>query len=572
MFFRPLPSLVGLALGCLLGWHWPAPHAPAAAVSAPSAVSSAPPPRPSFKLAAWDWRTSPLTPALSPADARVAIAAWLAQSDTDGAPIPFAFRAESLHALLARLPADLFPLLLTPLSALGGADDDRLFEIAFNYLVEFDPATAARWAATVVARPGFVPSFWGGLAVQAWARLDLAAASAWVLALTDPDLMRWLGGGLLTELAKTDPGTAMRTFGPSIWQNSEGYWALRGSLSAWAAREPSAALAWLLNQPNTMRDQITFWIGALADPPSGEPASAQKLFTLLDAISAQPVFAEQRSASTMVMRRIASAGPTALLSWLDQHKSPHERDALIREITNPQWGSSSPETGLTLALSLPVGTDRTRIMGGHLDAWAKRDPSAALAWIAAQDDPGVRAAAPKAQAAILGVIARDEPATAVAEWQTLADARVRAASIPPIVESWASRDPAAALAWLRSLGPASEIAANERQVTVGTALHAWSQREPEAALRWAETAPPVQSADYLQRIAGDAHGQRADRATVSDLYTKITDPALRTEVLTAHVREWLTKDRPAAQAWLESNSTLTAEQAAALLVASPTKP
>jgi hypothetical protein len=36
-------------------------------------------------------------------------------------------------------------------------------------------------------------------------------------------------------------------------------------------------------------------------------------------------------------------------------------------------------------------------------------------------------------------------------------------------------------------------------------------------------------------------------------------------VLTAHVQEWLTKDRPAAQAWLEANPALSPAQAAALL-------
>ena len=40
-------------------------------------------------------------------------------------------------------------------------------------------------------------------------------------------------------------------------------------------------------------------------------------------------------------------------------------------------------------------------------------------------------------------------------------------------------------------------------------------------------------------------------------------------VLTAHVREWLPKDRPAAQAWLDANSTRTPAQAAALLAPAP---
>jgi hypothetical protein len=55
----------------------------------------------------------------------------------------------------------------------------------------------------------------------------------------------------------------------------------------------------------------------------------------------------------------------------------------------------------------------------------------------------------------------------------------------------------------------------------------------------------------LPRAAGLILG-----AATADLYTKIKDTSLRTEVLTRHAREWLTKDPAAARAWLESSSAL----------------
>jgi hypothetical protein len=560
MLSRALFSIGTFALGGLLGWSVAAPdESPPAA---PATTASSPPP---FRLAAWDWRQSALPPALSSADSTAAIAAWLALRGPDGAPAPFPLRAEALHALLARLPPDLFASLLTPLAALGGTDDTRLFGIAFNLLTELDPAAAARWAAQATARPGFEPSFWAGLAVQAWARLDPTAATAWVLALPDPALARALGGPLLAELGKTDPGAALQTLGPALWQNADGYFALRDTLTAWGRREPAAALAWLLAQDNQNNDQLTYWIGALADPPEGQTTATLQLFALLDAITARPAFAEQRSASRLVMVRLGQQDPAALLTWLSKNTPAHERDDLLRSILNPQWGSDSPATSLTLALGLPLGTDRTRLVAGHLKFWAERDPAAALAWVRQQDAPDLRAAGSSAQAAILGVIARDEPATAAAEWQSLTDARTRTAAVAPIVENWATRDPAAALAWLRSLGPELETTTGVLLPAARSALFVWSQRSPEDALNWAQNAAPAHRGDYLRHLADDPYGARADRAAVSDLYAKITDPALRSEVLAGHVREWLTKDRPAAQAWLEATSALTPEQAAALL-------
>ena len=540
---------VGIALGGLTVWRFPSLFA---------ADSGRPRPAPAaapanVQLATWDWHASATPPPLADAAARAAIAAWVGLRGPDGKPADFATRAHALHALLAYLPNEAYPRLLSALLPHSGADDRDLLGIVFNLYAEHDPAGAARWALAAPEGDNFSPRWQATLAVQSWAARDASAASAWVRSLGDPGLMRDLAALLLAELAKTDPISALQAYGPQLWDKGQGFYAMTEPLANWAKRDPAAALAWLVAQPirSGSDHQRSWWIRQITAPDQA-PA-------MMKAIAAHPGFPGQGKSLDAVLTVWAGAQPTEALAWVQALPDIQRRIKLLGQLSFAN--NKSPASSLSFALALPTGGNREHHLGELIANWAAKDPSAALAWIGTQDDPGVRAAAPKAQAAILGTIARDEPATAVAEWQALTDPKTKTAALGPIIEAWSQKDPGAALRWLQtqSLDPSDGMTVHY----VRQALYPWSLKEPEAALRWAE-AQPQQKAYYLKALSGDWNN-KADRATVSDLYTKITDPALRTEVLTAHVREWLTKDRPAAQTWLESNSTLTAEQAAALL-------
>jgi hypothetical protein len=103
-------------------------------------------------------------------------------------------------------------------------------------------------------------------------------------------------------------------------------------------------------------------------------------------------------------------------------------------------------------------------------------------------------------------------------------------------------------------------------------LFTWAKQDPEAALRWTESQianqTPAQKPLLARRLmAVFGPGWNPSSRAAADLYSKIQDPALRTETLTTHVRSWMYDDPAAAKAWLESHDALTPAQAAALLQA-----
>jgi hypothetical protein len=241
--------------------------------------------------------------------------------------------------------------------------------------------------------------------------------------------------------------------------------------------------------------------------------------------------------------------PDQVLDWVRHLPSPDLRSALLAHLAHSAYQLSAPER-LSFVLALP-------------------DATAALAWIDQNAGaPGLAAASSRIQASILGEIAREEPATALAAWESLSSDEARAAAIGPITRGWGKNDPAAALRWSAKQNRARHTLSMDPIL-----IYAWVQKDPEAALRWAESETLLLPAFRRMRPSlvsalGGYQENRAPRSTTGDLYSKINDSVLRAETLTAHLREWLSKDRPAAKAWLETHDALSPEQTAALL-ASP---
>lgn len=502
------------------------------------------------------------------------------------APAPYATRADALRALVVHLPAADFPRLLATFPVTADSADRRLRQIAFDCWTDLDPASAARWAAT------------GGKelrdlalqAVRAWAALDAPAAAAWACALPDAEAAGALAGpalvalaaqdsaraialansrddtfrdavlpALLTALAESDPAATVRAFAPAIWKDWKGYQILRGPLSGWARRDPDGLIVWLAARPEGLP---SYDLNDLVHNPAERRA-------LATALAAHPEIPRSGAALGAVFSKWGLAHSAEALAWLDQLANPDQRRALLEITSQHYYKPEHPEASLPFVLALPTGQNRTERLGQLLSAWSRIDRPAAQAWIAAQNDPGVAVAAYDVQATLLATIARDEPATALAEWKALPDPRAQKAAIRPIMQTWGQTDPAAALQWgaeqQRALG--GDVATTLDSIL----LLAWAQKAPEAALRWTEVLALELKADgqdhyryHLFETVGSDYTGRS-RADSADLFTKIQDPALRTETLTRHLQAWLVKDPAAAKAWLDSHDAITAAQAAALL-------
>ena len=580
----------GLALGACAGW---------AIFRAPtsvreSALAPAPPP---VVLPAWSWREADTPSALVAADAAAAIAAWSALRAPDGRAADFATRADALRTLLVRLPPEAFARLLAALAPDRSPAGLRLLDVGFDAWVEVDPAAATRWA--VAANPGSDELTVRG--IRAWGSQAPEEAAAWACSLSDPNLAARLAGWALASLAnqdparalalansrddafraavfrsiigplsKADPAAAVQAYGPLIWENGRGFSTLEETLRDWAGRDPSAAITWLCAQPHDSSFMLAYRVGQLARHGGNREAIATVVAT-------HPNLAERQSILVNLLSDWQNEKPTEALTWLKNLNDPDRSAQLLFDAMHRST-PAKPEVALTLALGLPEGEIRTMRLGRTLAEWAERDPGSALAWIKEHSEPGVAAAAAEVHATLLADIARDEPATALAEWRALSDPRSRAAALLPIMHAWGESDPAAALAWYGEQKAAGEDEAAPAAATeifsLSGHIYAWAKKDPEAALRWAEKLhatgkPSANTPDWMRLTPffalGGNDNEAAPRGDTADLYTKIRNPELRVEVLTKFVRNWLTTDPDSAKAWLERSSALTPAQAAALL-------
>jgi hypothetical protein len=475
----------------------------------PGLAPSASTPSGPVTLPAWSWRETVSPPALAPDTIGPALAAWRTLRAADGSPAAYPLRAQALRALLARLPAEAFPRLLATFAGTVPPDDARLRQIAFDRWVELDAPAATRWAASA----GKNLRHLARQSALAWAALDAPAAAAWVCALSDPEAARELARfvlpalaetdvsaalalagsrddafreavlpSLLEPLAKADPATALRTYGPTLWKNGQGFWQLRDTISEWSRRDPAAALAWLTAQPTgDQADQLSHWISTLAQ-------TTEERRALATVLAANPAIPQGREALGNIFFSWGTDKPADALAWLNQLPDPDLRLSLLVRAGNSRY-TDNPEKSLPLALALPPGQNRNRSITSVLTAWAEIDPSATLAWINTQNDPALAPAALAVQGALLAHIARDEPATALAEWAALSDPRAKQAAIQPIVEAWGKTDPAAALQWANAQETDNSTSYHRVEL-----IHAWAKQDPEAALRWAEAATLKQTA------------------------------------------------------------------------------
>lgn len=576
------PLVVGLALGGSATWAALAARHPAHETTNSAARVPA---------SSWSWRDSAMPPRFDDDSSASAVAAWFALRADDGAPARYAARATSLRALLVRLPDASIPSLVATLGRSGTDDDLRLRRIAFNTWARRDPAAAARWAldlgdeAIDLARE----------AIDAWVALDADAAATWACAIPDERValkmarpaLRVLAGQnrdralalarsragafrrdamflIMDVLGPKDPAGTIRAFAPELWSNGAGFNALKTTIAAWAKQDAPAAIGWLLAQPRGSDEaQLTHWIDALGN---GDSAWSR---TVAGAIAGAPGLPNRAAALQDLMFRWGINHPEDVVAWLNSLPDADLRITLL-ERASRRYQGNSPEKSLPFALAMPEGSKRTEALSNFLGLWASRQPDAVLAWLRAhQAEPGVATASHSVHRTILAELAREDPQAAIVELKTLSDPATRHATIQAIVQQWGKSDPASAMRWVADqtqTDPTAALAGFDQTV------FRWAKRDPEAALRWVEDYAARHDADhishttiqYLEALGGIGN-ETLPRAATADLYSKITDSALRQRALTRHVREWLTKDPDAARAWVAASPALTAEQRAAIL-------
>jgi len=600
----PAAPLVALAAGLALGAGatWTLTHR-AVLTSAPSRSVPANVASPSADLPA----TLTLPPGLAEDEADAALAAYLALPalPDKATPAEFSARLTRLRALLTLLPAPHFGKLFATLATRVGDAEARLRRAAFTVWTETDAPAAARWAAALVPGEAINANArqrYASASVLAWADSTFDDAYAWTTGLGDADLRRALAGELLGKLVATDPARALslaqaggeeffaaarpalfrawaakdpaaavQSLGAALLEKSDESWPVQEALAKWLKTSPRDAFAWIIAQPPRDASRHQSLLSSLSWQNARDPASAR---ALADLLVAHPDIADSKEALRQLSDAWAGRDPRAARAWLAALPDAELRAKLVTQTAQ----QLKPADALAFIELLPAGPNRTDRIASQLERWALSAPDQALAWLDAHDSPEYAPALARVQGALIANLAKTDPAAALAKWGGLADGADKNAALGPLALAWSKTDPAAAARWLAPLLAGPEANTSDQfnaRNTFNTVAARLARTDPQALMKLAAGLPdPSVRESLYNALTQDSHYDQIDhtqnyttlgRSERVRLLASIPDEKLRTPVLQNALRDWLRKDFETASAWLESNDSLSPEQAAELI-------
>ena len=248
------------------------------------------------------------------------------------------------------------------------------------------------------------------------------------------------------------------------------------SLQGWAGHDPAASLGWasenlfetnrrgaveaIIDAGLPLREETMEAVRALCGKSDSAAADdyGRMLIAALareaDFTNALAFAADERSPS-----RDYWIG-AALYSW-SQYR-PEEAAAALEAFADPAtrnegmhglilgWGANQPESLVEYARRLPPGPLRTQAFDQALQNWVAHDPVAASAWLDKHEsDPELDSGA--AKLATSPFLVANEVETALGWAKSVSDPEQRSIALLDVMQQWAGRDPAAALAYVDKL-------------------------------------------------------------------------------------------------------------------------
>jgi len=196
-----------------------------------------------------------------------------------------------------------------------------------------------------------------------------------------------------------------------------------------------------------------------------------------DAVAASaPRWLAEDEVERAAVSLVKSGRVRAAIRAIDEADESLSRSKLRLAVTRAV-AADAPGAAGTFALALAPGPTQQACIDALVQVWWQRDPLALRAWALAL--PGEPAATAARQAWVNRIAAGDLPAFCAGLQQGPRSAGADE-TLGLAVAAWAGGEPAAAVAWVRSL-PAGESKAR----LTSSALFAVAQHEPVRALAWA---------------------------------------------------------------------------------------
>jgi hypothetical protein len=363
-------------------------------------------------------------------------------------------KSEKLISLWSSGAAVLDPdLAIKAIASLGSPERDGAFYGLIGALGGIDPATGLKLLQTLpasVASDAAFPFF------ERWAESSLSAATAAAMAIPAANLRgRAIAGvfhawGIVDRRAMLEWATKQE---PAI-----GRAAFRAAYEGVGTRDPGELLEFMAEYPKLTDWMMPAEIGrALAargaegwDTILGLPAGALRNQVLL------------RAADDLA--RTDPAGAWKVFQTLDPQDQSYFLKLSFSDLAQVAPAELA-EMARTGRISASYG------MRSVMEAWAKKDPRAALAWSNAHLEGSSKNDALRS---VLEQWTRTDPASARGAVESLPPG-MRAKFLPDMARSWAAADPAQAFAWAQSCAPVDRTRAME------AVIRGWSDQDPQAA-------------------------------------------------------------------------------------------
>lgn len=249
-----------------------------------------------------------------------------------------------------------------------------------------------------------------------WVQTDPGAAVAWAAQLPVGDARNQAVTGLLEELFRADPATALVT--------------AQRTFDEATLLQAMPQLAWVASQY--------------------DPHEAQGLFGLLPCGQAHDLFI-----GTLATNWAEQSKGAAALGILEQLSDQAFRGEAVSFVFE-KWSFQNPAAAAKHAYVLPAGEQRDQIVLNSIREWAKVDPEASIGWASEQPAGTI---APHALTASISYLASHDPARA-AQWvHAFPTEEARQSATEIVARQWVRRDPAGAAQWLATTALPAELQA-----------------------------------------------------------------------------------------------------------------
>jgi hypothetical protein len=298
---------------------------------------------------------------------------------------------------------------------------------------------------------------------------DPAAALAWLDQVATGTAYDTAVKNIFADLAQTDPAAGAALVA-NITDPFDRSAAIAQMAQRWSASSPQDALAWAASLPDSDATARDAALQSIVASWSGKDLSAAAAFAQSTLSPAAMLTVTPALAKVM-----AQTDPQGALTWVSSLPDSAAKDQATSNILVGE-ANSDFSTAWNYAQAMPAGNGRTGAMSSLISTLAKNDPAQAAA---------------------------------------LSSANGGGLAISAIATNWSKQDPQAASAWINTLPPggdydtaatqfalaqmskdpstsfnfANSIANNNsRSYYVGEVINSWAAKDPDAALAAAQTA------------------------------------------------------------------------------------